>query len=38
MPKSKNMFDYDLIVIGSGSGGGIAAHIAAKKGKKSSNL
>jgi dihydrolipoamide dehydrogenase len=27
-------FDYDLMVIGTGSGGGIAAHLAAKSGKK----
>lgn len=27
-------FDYDLIVIGSGAGGSVAAHIMAKKGKK----
>lgn len=27
-------FDYDLIVIGTGSGGGVAAHTAAKAGKK----
>lgn len=35
-PKSKKpkKFDYDLIVIGSGAGGGVAAHIAAKKRKK----
>lgn len=33
MPKHP-VFDYDLIVIGSGSGGNVAAHIVAKKGKK----
>lgn len=27
-------FDYDLIVIGTGAGGGVAAHLAAKSGKK----
>ncbi len=27
-------YDYDLIVIGTGAGGGVAAHIAAKAGKK----
>lgn len=31
---SKQKFDYDLIVIGSGAGGGVAADIAAKKGKR----
>jgi len=35
MPKSsKKNYDYDLIVLGSGSGGGVAAHIAAGLGKK----
>lgn len=32
--KKPTKFDYDLIVIGSGSGGGVAAHIAVSKGKK----
>lgn len=30
----KNIFDYDLIVIGSGAGGSVAATIAAREGKK----
>jgi dihydrolipoamide dehydrogenase len=30
----KNIFDYDLIVIGSGAGGSVAANIAANEGKK----
>jgi pyruvate/2-oxoglutarate dehydrogenase complex dihydrolipoamide dehydrogenase (E3) component len=34
MPKSKVTYDFDLIVIGSGSGGSVGAHFAAKKGKK----
>ena len=33
MPKS-TVYDYDLICIGSGSGGNVAASIAARKGKK----
>lgn len=32
--KRPTHFDYDLIVIGSGAGGGVAAHIAAGQGKK----
>jgi len=32
--KRNNTFDFDLIVLGSGSGGGVAANIAARKGKK----
>ena len=32
--KRPTHFDFDLIVIGSGAGGGVAAHIAAGKGKK----
>jgi mercuric reductase len=31
---AKHKFDYDIIVIGSGAGGGVAADIAAKKGKR----
>lgn len=34
MAKTKNTFDYDLIVIGSGAGGSAAATIAAKSGKR----
>ena len=34
MSKRKNSFDYDLIAIGSGSGGNVAATIAARQGKK----
>ena len=34
MPKQKNSFDYDLIVIGSGAGGSAAATIAARAGKR----
>lgn len=34
MPKERHLYDYDLICIGSGAGGGVAAHIAARKGKK----
>lgn len=29
-----HVYDYDLIVIGSGAGGGVSAHIAARAGKK----
>ncbi len=32
--KRPTHFDYDLIVIGSGAGGGVAAHIASGQGKK----
>ena len=32
MKKNNKHFDYDLIVIGSGAGGSVAAHIANKAG------
>jgi len=32
--KKPSRFDFDLIVIGSGGGGGVAAHLAANEGKK----
>jgi len=32
MAKRSNVYDYDLIAIGSGAGGGVAAHIAASQG------
>lgn len=32
--KKPSKYDFDLIVIGSGSGGGVAAHLAAAEGKK----
>lgn len=34
MPRKRHVYDYDLICIGSGAGGGVAAHIAARNGKK----
>lgn len=34
MAKHDRVYDYDLIVIGSGAGGGVAAHISARQGKK----
>jgi len=34
MPKHDRVYDYDLIVIGSGAGGSVTAHIAADKGKR----
>ena len=34
MPKRKTHYDYDLIIIGSGAGGGVTAHIAANSKKK----
>lgn len=36
MPRFKKptRYDYDLIIIGSGAGGGVAAHLAAEEGKK----
>lgn len=34
MAKKPLHYDYDLIIIGSGAGGGVAAHIAINKGKK----
>jgi mercuric reductase len=33
-PKRPTQLDFDLIVVGTGSGGGVAAHMSAKKGKK----
>jgi len=33
MAKRSKVFDFDLIVIGSGAGGGVAAHIASRDGK-----
>ncbi len=33
-PKKPNNFDFDLLVIGSGTGGGVTAHLAASEGKK----
>lgn len=33
-PKKPNEIDFDLIVIGTGAGGGVAAHLAAAKGKR----
>ncbi len=32
--KKPTYYDYDLVVIGTGAGGGVAAHVAAKAGKK----
>lgn len=34
MPRKRKAYDYDLLVIGSGSGGNVAASMVAKKGKK----
>jgi len=34
MPSRRHVYDYDLISIGSGAGGGVAAHILARQGKK----
>lgn len=34
MGRQKNKYDFDLIVLGSGSGGSVAAHIAVNLGKK----
>lgn len=34
MAKRSKIFDYDLIVLGSGAGGGVAAHIASRDGKQ----
>lgn len=34
MPGAGRVYDYDLISIGSGAGGGVAAHILARQGKK----
>ncbi len=33
MAQKPRKYDYDLIIIGSGAGGGVAAHIATRKGK-----
>jgi len=34
MGRQKNKYDFDLIILGSGAGGGVAAHVAAGLGKK----
>jgi len=34
MPRKHHVYDYDLIAIGSGAGGGVSAHIAARQGHK----
>lgn len=34
MTQRNHVYDYDLIIIGSGAGGGVAAHIATRQGKK----
>lgn len=34
MPRRDHVYDYDLIILGSGAGGGVTAHIAARQGKK----
>ncbi len=34
MPRSKKTYDFDLLIIGSGAGGGVSAHIAGNKGKR----
>ena len=33
MPRAKKSYDYDVIVIGSGAGGGVASHIWADEGR-----
>ena len=34
MTQKPKIYDYDLAIVGSGAGGGVAAHIAVRKGKK----